>query len=194
MWLARTKDELAIEVWEKLDCESVGESEIEAIQAAIAGRFGDAAVDSPMKIARLLADEGAVLRHSEILRSYVRQQLPATSGRELRDDINTTSLANALRSIMRLEQVRVDRKLAGDADGQRQVRELALEAKRRVNETISSPRIEPAIREMNIEITEWLSHWLQVPTLFESWVAMRIESRGFIEKFGKLDIPKTGDA
>lgn len=194
MWLARTKDELAIEVWEKLDCESVGEIEIEAIQAAIAGRFGDAAVDSPMKIARLLADEGAVLRHSEILRSYVRQQLPATSGRELRDDINTTTLANALRSIMRLEQVRADRKLAGDADGQRQVRELALEAKRSVNETISSPRIEPAIREMNIEITEWLSHWLQVPTLFESWVAMRIESRGFIEKFGKLDIPKTEDA
>lgn len=194
MWTARTKEELAIEVWEKLDCESVGETEIEAIQAAVAGRFGDPSVDSPMKIARLLADEGAVLRHPEILRCYVRQNLPSTSNRELRDEIDMTSLTKALRSIMVLEKARVDRKLAGDLDGLRTLRELALEAKRNVNERINSPRTEAAVRELNIEITEWLSHWLQVPTLFESWVAIRIQSHGFIEKFGNLDVPIDKDA
>lgn len=194
MWTARTKDELAIEVWEKLDCESVGEAEIEAIQAAVAGRFGDPSVDSPMKIARLLADEGAVLRHPEILRCYVRQKLPSTSNRELRDEIDMTSLTKALRSIMVLEKARVDRKLAGDLHGLRTLRELALEAKRNVNETINSPRTEAAVRELNIEITEWLSHWLQVPTLFESWVALRIQSHGFIEKFGNLIVPSVKDA
>lgn len=194
MWTARTKEELAIEVWEKLDCESVGETEIEAIQAAVAGRFGDPSVDSPMKIARLLADEGAVLRHPEILRCYVRQRLPSTSNRELRDEIDMTSLANALRSIKLLEQTRADRKLAGDAEGQRHLRELALEAKRRVNEKINSPQTDVVTREMNIEITEWLSHWLQVPTLFESWVALRIQSHGFIEKFGNLIVPIDKDA
>lgn len=194
MWTARTKEELAIEVWEKLDCESVGETEIEAIQAAVAGRFGDPSVDSPMKIARLLADEGAVLRHPEILRCYVRQKLPSTSNRELRDEIDMTSLTKALRSIMVLEKARVDRKLAGDLHGLRTLRELALEAKRNVNETINSPRTEAAVRELNIEITEWLSHWLQVPTLFESWVALRIQSHGFIEKFGNLIVPIDKDA
>lgn len=194
MWTARTKEELAIEVWEKLDCESVGETEIEAIQAAVAGRFGDPSVDSPMKIARLLADEGAVLRHPEILRCYVRQNLPSTSNRELRDGIDMTSLTKALRSIMVLEKAREDRKLAGDLDGLRTLRELALEAKRNVNERINSPRTEAAVRELNIEITEWLSHWLQVPTLFESWVAIRIQSHGFIEKFGNLDVPIDKDA
>ncbi len=194
MWTARTKEELAIEVWEKLDCESVGETEIEAIQSAVAGRFGDPSVDSPMKIARLLADEGAVLRHPEILRCYVRQKLPSSSNRELRDEIDMTSLTNALRSIMVLEKARADRKLAGDLNGLRTLRELALEAKRNVNETINSPRTEAAVRELNIEITEWLSHWLQVPTLFESWVALRIQSHGFIEKFGNLNFPIDNDA
>ena len=60
MWNARTKDELMIEVWEKLDCESVGRPELEAIEVAVEAHFGKPAVDSPMVIARLLADEGAI--------------------------------------------------------------------------------------------------------------------------------------
>jgi len=187
MWQARTKDELAIEVWEKLDCESVGETEIEAIQSAIVGRFGDAALESPMKLARLLADEGAVLRHPEILRCYVRQQLPSISEREIRDEIDLSDLANALRSIRLLETARNDRQLASDRDGQKQLRELALEAKRRVNEAIHSSRTPDSIRAMNIEITEWLSHWLQTPSLFESWVTMRIESNDFKQRFGSIN-------
>ncbi|HMT08291.1 MAG TPA: hypothetical protein PKA82_09820 [Pyrinomonadaceae bacterium] len=187
MWAAHTKDELAIEVWEKLDCESVGEAEIESIQTAIAGRFGESAVDSPMKIARLLADEGAVLRHPEILRTYVRQQLPSTPERELRDQIDISGLPRALASIRLLETERQNRRLTGDTAGQKQLREIALEAKRRVNEKIASQTVDPDKRAVNIEITEWLSHWIQTPALFESWVAMRIESRDFIARFGRIN-------
>ncbi len=32
MWQSRTKIDLVIEVWEKLDCESVGAKEIEAVE------------------------------------------------------------------------------------------------------------------------------------------------------------------
>jgi len=32
MWLSRNKNDLIIEVWEKLDCENVGAAEIEAIE------------------------------------------------------------------------------------------------------------------------------------------------------------------
>ena len=62
-----------IEVWERLDCESVGAEEIIAIEKSVLDRFGKSAVDSPMVIARLLADEGAVLRHSEIMELYVER-------------------------------------------------------------------------------------------------------------------------
>lgn len=35
MWNSRTKIDLIIEVWEKLDCESVGAREIEAIETVV---------------------------------------------------------------------------------------------------------------------------------------------------------------
>ena len=67
MWQSNSKDDLAIEVWEALDCESIGSRELQAIEKEIEDRFGVGAVDLPMRIARRLADEGAVLRHNEIL-------------------------------------------------------------------------------------------------------------------------------
>ena len=48
-----------LEVWEKLDCESIGEREITAIEDVVRDIYGKNAVDSPMIIARLLANEGA---------------------------------------------------------------------------------------------------------------------------------------
>src|SRR3954454_19540783 len=73
MWLSRTKNDLIIEVWEKLDCESIGASEIEAIETVVKDQYGESAVESPMVIARLLADEGAELRHSELMALYVKR-------------------------------------------------------------------------------------------------------------------------
>ncbi|HVG28630.1 MAG TPA: hypothetical protein VM864_02820, partial [Pyrinomonadaceae bacterium] len=63
-WRARTKRELMIEVWEHLDCETVGAEELEKIVAAVRERFDGGAVESPAAVARLLADEGAELRHA----------------------------------------------------------------------------------------------------------------------------------
>src|SRR6266550_2095800 len=65
-WSARTKRELIIEVWEALDCESVGAHELEQIQQALVEKFGAGALESPAAIARTVADEGAVLRHPEV--------------------------------------------------------------------------------------------------------------------------------
>ena len=35
MWQAKNKRDLMIEVWEKLDCESVGSTEVEAIEEVV---------------------------------------------------------------------------------------------------------------------------------------------------------------
>ena len=66
-WKARTKNELIIEVWEWLDCESVGAAELRQIAEIVSEHYGPGAVESPVRVARLLADEGAELRHPEIL-------------------------------------------------------------------------------------------------------------------------------
>src|SRR5688572_18312909 len=99
MWQSRTKNDLIIEVWEKLDCENVGAAEIEAIEAVVKEQYGDAAVDSPMIIARLLADEGADLRHAEIMSLYVERASDRPYDAAFRNVIKIDDLISTERSI-----------------------------------------------------------------------------------------------
>src|SRR6478609_6099294 len=111
---ARTKDELMIEVWEELDCENVGAAEIVAIEDAVRERFGPSAVDSPMAIARLLADEGADLRHSEIMALWVERNSERPYDAVFRNILQLDGFRQALSTIRNLENLR--RKYAADGD------------------------------------------------------------------------------
>src|SRR5258708_29379327 len=129
MWQARTKNDLIIEVWEKLDCENVGAAEIEAIETVVADQYGRSAVDSPMVIARLLADEGAQLRHSEIMKLYLARASDQPYDAALRNILKINDLKAPAASIRNLENLRRKYKSENDKEGQRLVRETALRGK-----------------------------------------------------------------
>ena len=131
MWQAKTKTDLIIEVWEKLDCESVGASEIEAIETVVCEKYGNSAVDSPMIIARLLADEGAELRHSEIMELYVKRQLESPYHAMFRNILKFSDFKQAVISIRQLENLRRKFVAENDKEGLRLVRETAIKGKRR---------------------------------------------------------------
>src|SRR5580765_346799 len=130
MWHARTKNDLMIEVWEKLDCENVGAAEIESIETVVADQYGPSAVDSPMIIARLLADEGAVLRHSEIMKLYVERASDRPYDAALRGIMKSDDFRTAAASIKNLENLRRKYKSENDKEGLRLVRDAALRQKR----------------------------------------------------------------
>lgn len=185
MWKARTKQDLVIEVWEKLDCENVGRVEIEAIETAVSARFGQAAVDSPMVIARLLADEGAELRHAEVLALYVERALDRPYDAALRNILKLDDLRGTLHSIRQLENLR--RKYAADNDrqGLRHLRDVAVEGKRSATARAAAAA-DDIERQICGEIAGWLTVWLQTPESFEEWVELRQRSRDFIDRFGKV--------
>lgn len=187
MWNARNKTDLAIEVWEKLDCETVGAAEIEAIETAVADVFGISAVDSPMIIARLLADEGAELRHSEIMELYVKRASERPSYETaLRNILNTADLKTTLSSIRRMENFRRKFESDGDREGLRLLRERALGEKEKKLAAAEKKRAEPNERMTSREIAEWITLWLQSPELFENWIRLRCRTEDFISKFGEL--------
>jgi len=186
MWESRTKQDLIIEVWEKLDCESVGAVEIEAIEAAVEGQFGKAAVESPMVVARLLADEGAELRHSEIMELYIRRAEDRPYDAALRNILRLDSLASALRSIRDLENLRRNYSAGQDKAGLRHVRQLGIDARRDLLLRIADSRTTDTDRMIAVEIAEWLSHWMQTPQLFADWVEIRQRSKDFAQKFGEV--------
>src|SRR5438093_11722625 len=62
-----TKQDLILGVWTKSGSESAGAYELGLIQQALEQQFGRGAVESPASLARILADAGIPLRHSEVL-------------------------------------------------------------------------------------------------------------------------------
>ena len=180
MWKSRNKTELIIEVWEKLDCENVGASEIEAIEIAVEDVFGKSAVESPMKIARLLADEGAELRHDEIMELYVTRASDRPYDAAFANLIDTSDLRTTLRSIRQMENLRRKFASENDRDGSRLLRERAIEEKER---KLALPKKDPKLEAA--EIAEWLNIWLKSPEVFETWAKLRLASADFKSKFGE---------
>ena len=183
MYKSRTKTDLMIEVWEVLDCESVGAKEIIAIENAVREKFGKSAVDSPMRIARLLADEGAELRHSEIMKLDIERRLESPYDAMFRNILKFGDFKETLISIRQLENLRRKFNSDNDKDGLRLVKETAIKGKQRAVMIANNPRVEQAKREEKAEIAEWFTLWLQSPEIFENWVTLRINSVDFKEKF-----------
>ena len=183
MFESRNKTDLIIEVWEKLDCESVGAEELLAIEQAVIGQFGKAAVDSPMVMARLLADEGAVLRHAEIMSLYVERHSDRPYEPAFRNVLNLTDLDTVLASIKRLENLRRKFLSENDKKGLRLVRETGQQGRKEALELADSKKLNDFDRLKNAEIAEWLTLWMQSPEIFETWVALRRASADFKNKF-----------
>ena len=125
-WKARTKRDLMIEVWEHLDCETVGASELEEIARVVRERYGEGAVDSPAAIARLLADEGAELRHAEVLQLDARQRAAHPYEAMFRNVLKLSDFTQAPNSISNLNNLRKKSEREQDRAGLRRVCDSAL--------------------------------------------------------------------
>ncbi len=183
-WKARTKRDLAIEVWEKLDCESVGARELEAIRTAIEGRFGTGAVDSPATLARLLADEGAELRHAEILELDVRVRADDPYEAAFRNVLKFATFDEAIASLKRLDNLRKEFARRDDKEGLRRVRAKVLKGKERAEMIARNPKVDERKRAEKEEIAEWFAVWLKQPEVFDVWLELRRGTTDFREKFG----------
>ena len=183
MWKARTKIDLMIEVWEKLDCESVGTGEITAIEKVVREKYGNNAVETPMRTARILADEGAELRHAEILELDIKRRLETPYAPLFRNILKFSDFRQTIVSIHRLENLRRKFTIENDKEGLRFVRETGVKGKNRARMISKNLKVEEQKRREKAEIAEWFTVWLQNPELFESWVSLRQNSKDFKEKF-----------
>ncbi len=184
-WRARTKQDLIIEVWETLDCESVGASELEQIQEVIRQRFGSGSLDSPASIARTLADEGAVLRHPEVLSLDTEWRERELSALIPPDELNFSGLAEASISIKKLDALRRKFEQNSEQAQLKRLREMTLGFKQEALGMAHSKNVERQKRMEAREIAQWLTVWLQSPVIFEDWLSLRQRSPEFMRRFGR---------
>src|SRR5687767_6857752 len=180
-WRSRTKQDLIIEVWEALDCESVGARELQQIQEVVSQRFGAGSGDSPASIARSLADEGAVLRHPEVLSLDTEWRERELSKLIAPDELDFSGLAQAHQSITKLDELR--RKFEQDNEPAQMDRLRAMVVKLKQHQLgIARSRIINRQQRLEAkEIAQWLTVWLQSPDLFEEWLSLRQRSPEFIQ-------------
>ena len=183
-WKARTKRELMIEVWEHLDCESVGARELEAVVEAVRERFGEGAVESPASVARLLADEGAELRHAEVLELDARWRTADPYEPMFRNVLKFSTFDEAAGSIKRLDNLRRQFQRKGDREGLRRVQETVLKGKRRAEMIARNQSVNERKRAEKAEMAEWFTVWLNQPEIFGDWLNLRRSSKEFRTRFG----------
>jgi hypothetical protein len=195
-WRARTIPDLIIEVWEALDCESVGAPELEQIQQALREKFGAGALQSPAAIARTVADEGAVLRHPEVFNcdlKWRRQEMEKVS---FQDGLNLGELSSAFESVVRIEERRLQlqtergtgekgkgKSTDNKAAGSRELRHIVTAAREELLLRARSKILAESQRQQAMEISEWLRVWLQAPELFSDWLDLRRRSPEFRKRF-----------
>jgi len=187
---ARTRHELTIEVWVGLGRAAVGENELGKIQRAIAKRFGAGAVDSPAAIARLLADEGAELRHPEIIEfdarwreAQIAKDAADFSVFDRFDAAKAFRLKQAESLIKKLEKLRKKLERVGDAQALRSLKDEAVNARQTVQSLAKSEKLNQRVRGEQVEIAEWLTVWIRTPTLFAEWLELRKRSTDFQQRF-----------
>ena len=183
-WKARTKLDLIIEAWEQLDCETVGAQELEQIAQIVREEFGAGAVESPMRIARLLADEGAELRHAEILEMDARARAADPYEAMFRQVLKFADFAQAQNSLRQIENLRKQFIRKKDKEGLRRLRELALKGKRRAEMIARNRKVDERKRAEKAEIAEWFAVWLRQPEIFNDWVELRRRAKDFGIRFG----------
>ena len=186
---ARTKRELIITAWDDLGRTMVGASELRKIQSAIRDQFGAGAVESPAAIARVLADEGAELRHPEVIEfdarwreaEIKRKSKGLGSGEDSKGKPLRLKQAEAL--IKRLERMRTRSEQTGDKAALQRARGTAVKAREVVESLAKNRTLDQEIREEQTEIVEWLAVWIQTPKLFTEWLELRRRSADYRAKF-----------
>ena len=172
-----------IEVWERLDCESVGARELDAVSEVVRERFGEGAVESPAIVARLLADEGAELRHAEVLELDSRWRTQDPYEAMFRNILKFSTFDEAAGSIKRLDNLRKQFERKGDRDGLRRVRDAALKGKQRAQMIARNSKVAERKRAEKEEMAGWFTVWLNQPEIFEEWLSLRRGAKDFRSRF-----------
>ncbi len=175
-----------VELWVQLGKPAVDARLLKTIQA----RLGTAVENhelGPAATARMLADEGAELKHPEIIETDAewRQARIENNTRELvrLSSAQVLTLRTAEKFIDELEQLRAQFELDEERQALAQVRTLGSEARRLAESIARNRSAEQTVRVEQAEIAEWLKVWLQTPALFKDWLELRRRSDEFRARF-----------
>src|SRR5437762_9919058 len=186
----RSKEEFIVAEWLRLGGQAIGRKELRAIQRALREEFGEGAIESPARIARVLADEGAELRHPEVIEfdakwreKKIEKERSKFRRLERFLDAKPVRLHEAESLIKQLEQTRQSSERNEEQVNVRRLRDIAINARQAAESLANDSMLNQTTRDEQAEIAQWLAVWLQTPSLFDDWLDLRRRSPDFRKKF-----------
>ena len=183
---------VVVELWVQLGKPPVDAHLLKTIQARVAATVKTHEL-GPAALARMLADEGAELKHPEIIEidaEWRQARIDACASErglaELSSPVVLT-LATAENLIAKLEAARQRHELNQDRQRLVEVRNVASESRRLAESIARNRSAEQTARVEQAEIVEWLKVWLQTPALFKDWLELRRRSDEFRARFPVLN-------
>jgi hypothetical protein len=185
-----SRREKVVDVWRSLGEPTVGEDELRQIQKALS-REPAPGVTSPATIARILADEGAVLRHPEIIEfdarwreAQIKREAQRFGDLERVSSMKPMNREQAEALVNELETLR--QRFVAEVDGEAlaELTMLAANARRAAELLAKDPKSDLIRRAEQAEISQWIKVWIQTPNLFADWLALRKSSPEFRKRFG----------
>jgi hypothetical protein len=178
---SRTRQEMVLEIYDREAMGEVTESEIRIIQKGLLDAFGEGGLLSPGEIARVLLEEKLPVRFDQVLRMGHLHDRYEEMFAGLAFPANLVQAAESLQKIdARYREFRQQ----GDRTGIRYARQTALRARQNALALSRTPER----RQINLEIAQWFSIWLQTPDIFQSWLEIRQrqpEFRQLLEPLGE---------
>jgi hypothetical protein len=186
---AQPAREFIVKLWLERGRPPIDAPFLEAVQSELARRFGSDAM-SPASVARLLADEGAELRHPQIIEfdvhwreSLLKSRIDKFAAVEQLSSGARLNIEEAGVLISKMEKLRQEFERDDDDVRLGELRTLAADARQRADAIGKNRRLDGKVRLEQSEIAEWLKVWLQTPALFENWLELRRRSEEFRKRF-----------
>lgn len=183
--------EKVVDLWRSLGEPKIGAGELRQIQKALEKEIAPgAAVVSPAAIARMLADEGADLRHPEIIEfdaHWREAQIKSEAEKfgKLEDILSDKPMSRERAEALINELERLRQRFAGEADRKAlaDLTTFAVNVRRAAQSHAKNHTSDSARRIEQAEISEWIKVWIQTPNLFDDWLALRKGSPEFRKRF-----------
>jgi hypothetical protein len=176
---------LIVRTWISLGRGAVTAKMLRGIQRALRQAGCEAPREiSPAAIARILADEGADLRHPEVIEFDVRwRERVLKRSAPVAKTAGGLNLNSAEALLKRFERQRQELAARNDTGALRQLSDAAINEKTRAQLLARDDSLDQTVRNTQAEIAEWFRVWLQTPEIFDDWLDLRRRSHQFREVF-----------
>jgi hypothetical protein len=133
----------------------------------------------------MLADEGALLRHPEVLDCDTRWRQQLSLESLFPEQPSFSTLAEAAATIEKFDVLRKEFEQMGDEIGLTRLCDLALKFKCELQLLAHSKTADEKKRLDAQEMVQWLNIWLQNADIFPEWLSLRRRSPEFIAQYGQ---------